>query len=974
MWSLVCLFMLVSFSLFSQSTISGKILDSKSNESLIGASVFVPNTTTGAATDFDGNFSLTVPEGTTQLTISYTGYETQTIDLNGQTTLEILLSEGSILEEVIVVGYSTVKREDATGSIQTLGSESFNEGAITSPQELVTGKFAGVVVTPGDGGPGSGASIRIRAGSSLNASNDPLIIVDGVPIDNGGVAGMRNALNVVNPNDIETFTVLKDASSTAIYGSRASNGVILITTKKGKLGKKFGVGYNGSFSSGSATRFVDVMSGDEFRTLVAGSDVAALGTPLLGTENTDWQSEIFGSAFGMDHNVNLTGSAGVLPYRVSLGYSDKEGILKGDQLTRTTIGLNLNPGFLDNTLQINLNVKGMFLDNNFANTGAIGSAVNFDPTQPVTVADQTYGGYFEWLQANGDPVTIAPRNPLGLLDGYSNSSDVTRYLGNFKVDYRMPFLKELRASLNLGFDRSSSDGKIDAPLTYAANAITGGLTGYYKQKKENDILEFLLNYNESFGENVDFSILGGYSWQRFFFENENESTNIAGTVDYAEYQKDLGELFLVSLFSEAKLVFNNKYIFKGSVRRDGSSRFSKDNRWGLFPSAAFAWKLSDEGALKDHKTLTNLKFRLSYGVTGQQEVGGYYPYIPKYTLGQSSASYQFGNEFVNTFRPEGYDSNIKWEETSTFNVGFDFGFIDDRVYGSVDYYTRKTTDLLNFIPVPAGSNLTNFINTNVGDLESNGIEFAINFVPLQTDKSALDVGVNFAFNKNEITRLTATDDPSYLGVFTGGIAGGVGNTIQIHSVGFPANSFFVYEQVYDDAGAPIEGLYSDRNGDGQITPDDRYRLENPAADLNIGVSLNYNYGAFTFSAGGRASLGNAIYNNVHSELAHNSRIYNTAGYLNNVHSAISDINFQNPKYFSDHFVEDASFFRMDHITVGYDFGNVFGDRGALNIGATVQNAFVVTKYEGVDPEQFNGIDNGFYPRPRTFVFSLGLNF
>ncbi len=958
---------------FAQRNITGTITDEQTAEPLIGANIFITGTNAGTVTDLDGNYSLQVPEGGTELIISFTGYADKIIDLSSQPSnvINLSLRSGKLLDEVVVIGYGTVKKEDATGSIQTISTKDFNKGSITSPQELLSGKIAGVQITTG-GDPGGGSVIRIRGGSSLSATNDPLIVIDGVPVDNGGISGSRNPLNVINPNDIETFTVLKDASATAIYGSRASNGVILITTKKGKFGKKIRVDYNGNISFSNNIDNLDVLTANEFRTLV--NDRFPEGHPargILGEANTNWQDEIYETAVGHDHNLSLSGGiANTLPYRLSLGYTDKKGVLKTDRFQRKTLALNLSPGFLNNSLQVNLNVKSSFADNHFADRGAIGNAVSFDPTQPIRVGDSPFGGFFTWTDNNGNPNGLAPVNPLALLELKEDNSDVNRYITNASIDYRFGFLPELRANLNLGYDYSKGQGTVNIPefASFAFDAATGGgVKNNFKQVKKNELMEFYLNYVKEFGI-TKLDVMGGYSWQRFFFENNFSNSNIAGSE--TEMGDNSGELFLLSLFGRLNFSIQDKYLFTFTLRRDASSRFSPDTRWGLFPAAAFAWKILDDR----EGVLNNLKLRLGYGVTGQQDIGGFYEYLPRYLASFDNAQYQFGSEFVTTLRPEGYDANIKWEETTTYNAGIDFGLFDERLYGSFEYYFRKTKDLLNFIPVPAGTNLTNFLDTNVGDLENEGVEFSINAVPLKKDKMTWDFGFNITRNTNKITRLIATDDPSYLGVFTGGISGAVGNTIQIHSVGFPANSFFVYEQVYDNNGVPIEGLYVDRNGDGKISPDDLYRYKKPAPDVFLGFTSNFSYGNFNFSFAGRANFGNYAYNNVQSNQAFYDRLFHSTLFLTNLHSDVTTIDFKEPQYFSDHFIQKASFLRIDHITMSYRLAHLFNQTNSVTISATVQNPFLITEYTGLDPEIFNGIDDNIYPRSRTFLVGVNASF
>lgn len=952
-----------------QRAISGKVTDGDTGEPLAGVTVFVPGTSTGTGTDGDGNYRLELPEGAASLSFRYVTYEQQDVAIGTSNVINVALSSTVSLDEVLVVGYGTVKKSDATGSIQAVDEKLFNKGAITSPQELLTGKIAGVQIT-NNGDPGGGATIRIRGGSSLSASNDPLIVIDGIPVANDGISGSRNPLNIVNPNDIESFTVLKDASATAIYGSRASNGVILITTKKGALGKKMAVGYNGSVAVSSRANEIDVLSGEEYRTLIG--QQFADGHPartLLGSANTDWQDEIFQTGVTHDHNVNMSGGVGSVPYRVSLGYTDRTGLLKTDKFNRTTGSINVNPKLLNNRLQINLGLKGMLINNDFADNGAIGNAVRFDPTQPVMDAASPYGGYFFWTQTDGTPNTLAPSNPLALLNSKQDKSDVSRYIANASFDYRFAFLPELRANLNLGYDRSNGKGTILVPATSGIEYANGGRFEEYEQTQKNELLDFYLNYVKDFGT-TKLDVMGGYSWQHFFREDFSYSTNEAGTDSIKFANRDPKEWYLLSVFGRLNYNILDKYFFTFTMRRDGTSRFAEDNRWGIFPAGAFAWKMVDQSS----GALSNLKLRVGFGITGQQDINDdFYPSLARYLGSTDNARYQLGNAFYTTLRPNGYDANIKWEETTTYNVGFDYGFLNDRIYGSVDYYQRYTEDLLNFIPVPAGTNLTNFITTNVGDLENNGIEVSVNVVPVLNDKVNWEIGVNFTRNVNEITRLTAIDDPNYQGVETGSIAGGVGNNIQVHSVGFPASSFYVFEQVYDESGVPVEGLYVDRNGDGQVTPEDKYRLEKPAPDMFFGLTSRLEIGKFEFLFAGRANIGNYVYNNIISGATYNS-LYNSTNYLSNTNAQTQAIDFNIPQYFSDHFVQDASFLRIDHITLGYDLSDLSDAFRNLKVSLIAQNPILITDYEGLDPEIFNGIDNNIYPRSRSFILGVNASF
>lgn len=964
----------------AQRTVSGSITDAETGEALIGATIVekgVPGN--GTISDYNGNFTLRVSNDAAALVITYTGYEAVEASIAGLNTVSVQMAPGTALKEVLVIGYGTVKREDATGLVQSVSSDKFNKGAITGPQELLAGKIAGVVITAPDGSPGAGTKIRIRGESSLSANNDPLIVVDGIPLDNGGVSGSRNQLNIINPNDIETFTVLKDASAAAIYGNRASAGVIIITTKKGKLGKKIGVDYNANVSVGQAYNRVDVLSADEFRQAVTARYTnpdpnapphPALG--LLGTANTDWQDEIYQSAFGQDHNLSVSGGVGVVPYRVSLGYTNKNGILKTDKFSRYSTAVNLNPGLMKNALQLNLHFKGMISDNHFADRGAIGNALSFDPTKPVRDTSTRYGGFTTWTIPNGNPNGLAPTNPVALLELREDNSTVRQFITNASADYRLPFFQDLRANLNLAYDYSHGEGTVIVPnfASFAFDALNGGgVNNVYEQTKKNSLLEFYLNYKKSFGRH-DVDLMGGYSWQHFEVDNYFKNSDSAGTPAETTEGRDPAEYFLISLYSRLNYTFNDRYLLTLSLRRDGTSRFAPDYRWGIFPAAALAVKILEN----DRRYFNNLKLRTSWGVTGQQDIGDYYAYLARYQISQPNAQYQFGDQFVTTIRPNGYVGDIKWEETTSWNAGLDFSIVKNRLNGSIDVYQRNTEDLLNFIPFPALSNLTNFATDNIGAMETKGVELSLNVTAVQTKKVQWDISTNLAYNTSKITKLTTSQDPSYQGVATGGIAGGVGSNIQIHSVGYFPSSFYVFEQQYDENGTLLEGQYADRNNDGIVNDNDKYRYENPAPLYTIGLTSSLNAGNFDFSFAGRANLGNYVYNNVQTDMGYLNRLYGTTRYLSNVNQSAVALNVEDQANltFSDHFVTNAAFFRLDHVTLGYNFNKLIGRN--FRLYATVQNPLVVTNYGGLDPEIGNGIDNSIYPRPRTFVFGLSVNF
>jgi TonB-linked SusC/RagA family outer membrane protein len=970
---LLCVGVMAAQWVFAQDrTISGKVLDSRSGKGLSGASVTASPSKRGTQTDASGAFKITVTATDKSLSVSSVGYTTQVVSIEGTTQVQVTLASATAdLGEVVLVGYGTTRKKDLTGAVVTVGAKDFAKGPLTSPEQLINGKVAGVQITAPSGAPGAGGRIRVRGTSSLSGSNDPLIIIDGVPIDQqGGIAGSANPLNLINPNDIETFTVLKDASATAIYGNRATNGVILITTKKGKSGKlKVGFSTQNSYSMVGNT--VDVLTADEFKAMVNAKGNATQKS-LLGAANTNWQDQIYQGAIMSDNTISLTGGLSNLPYRLSIGYLNQTGILKTDKLSRVTTSLNLSPKFLNNNLKVDFNLKTSMSSNNFANQGAIGGAAFFDPTQVINRNDNRFGGYWEWLANNNQPDGLAPKNPLGLLNLRDDQSDVSRYITNLQLDYNITQVPGLRANLNVGLDYAKGEGTVFIPDSAAMTYIRGGVNNQYDNTKNNKLLDFYLNYTRDIKSlKGRLELMAGYGYQDFLRKATNYPDNRANGTVFAPAAPFPFEAqnTLVSFYGRTNLSINGKYLLTATLRRDGSSRFSPEQRWGIFPSAAFAWNLSEESFLKNSKVFSNLKLRLGYGTTGQQEIGNDYAYIANYTLGTQTAQYQFGNTFYPVQRPVGYDANIKWETTTTYNAGIDFAIGKGRVTGSLDYYFKDTRDLLSFIDVPAGTNFTNRIFTNVGDMTNRGVELQINTNLVNNKKFNWDFGFNVTYNTNEITKLTKFEDPTFIGVATGGISGGVGNTIQIHTVGYRPSSFFVLQQVYNGDGKPVEGLYVDRNKDGLINNLDYYRYQSPEPNWIIGATTSASYGKWSASTVLRANIGNYMYNNVFS--GNGTFQPGSLRFLNNVHRNFLSTEFMVPQYFSDYYVDNASFLRMDNFTVGYDFGSAINGISSLRANFSVQNAFVITKYQGLDPEIAGGIDNNFYPRPR--IFTLGFN-
>ena len=969
---------MMSLVVFGQQVrVSGTVTDAADRMTLPGVNVIVKGTLTGTITDINGAYTLMASPGDV-LVFTFIGYLPQEVPVGDQAVINVAMrTDVQALEEVTVIGYGTVKKSDATGSVAAISSKDFNKGAITSPQDLLVGKSAGVVITTNGGAPGSGATIRIRGGSSLNATNDPLIIIDGVPIGNGTVSGNTHILSFINPNDIETFTILKDASATAIYGNRASNGVIIITTKKGTAGSKMSVSYNGNVSVANAISFVDVFSGDEIRKL-AYDKVDLFGVDnldLLGTQNTNWQKEVFRTAISHDHNLSLTGSVKNLPYRFSVGYTDQNGILKNTDMQRVTASLSLDPTFFNDALKVNVNLKGMNTHNNFGDTGAIGSAVNMDPTQVVMDGNEASAGYFQWANYGAN---LGTANPVEQALEADNRSVVNRVIGNIQFDYALPFLPELRANLNLATDYTNGEGHNNRPKT-SPSVLTAPLYGRltdYSSTFYNNLLEYYMNYKKdlnSIRSTVD--VTAGYSWQHFKREGDNYQRGIVDAM-HPNYQKTdsssyINENYLVSFFGRANYGLMDRYLLTGTVRYDGSSRFAKGNRWGLFPSVALAWKIKNEVFLADVSAVSELKLRLGWGVTGQQSVGSEYPAQALYREASEGSYYMIGGEYIPTLRPDAYDPEIKWEETITKNIGIDFGFINDRITGSVDLYNRVTKDLLNTVTISSGSNFSNTLLTNVGSLENNGVEVTLNVIPILTSDMTLTIGINGTYNRNKITKLLLTDDPEYIGILYGDAFTG---QKQVTRVGFPAYSFFVNRQVYDNNGNPIEGLYVDESGQGGVVNGDnadKYIYHNPVPDYLLGLTARFEYKNFDLSASSRASIGNYVYNQVAAGASYDQM--QQIGYWKNFSRALAETNFVKRQFTSDYFVENASFLKLDNVSAGYRFDNLFGAVGA-RLSFTVQNALILTKYSGLDPEVDGGIDNNFYPRPRTFILGVGLTF
>ena len=985
---LLCLTLMIALPALAQEIqVKGRVIDEK-GEAVIGAAVKVKESTKGALTDLDGNFTVSAPRKG-HLIISFMGFKSQTIDLStSKLPLKITLQEESqSLKEVVVVGYGSMQKKDLTGSISSISEKTFQKGAISTASELLVGKVAGVQITP-DGSPGAGGRIRIRGGASLNASNDPLIVIDGVPIENTAVSGAPNILSTINPQDIASMNVLKDASATAIYGSRASNGVIMITTKRGKLGQKTQIAVSVQNSLSEAARRVRVLSADEYRALI--QRIAPASVNKLGNASTDWQDEIYQLAYGGDYNLSISGAAGKVPYRASAGFYHQQGVLKTDQMNRASGSISLSPRLFDSHLAIDANVKFSATHNRFANKDAIGAAVQFDPTRPVRDNDPKYapyGGYFTWLDGTSLQ-KLAPKNPVALLEQKEDVSDVFRTIGNVKFDYKLHFLPDLRLNVNLGYDYASGKGTIIIPenssigwerFTLKQNGkpdvLKSGTNNSYEQQKRSLLFDIYANYVKeltSLRSRVD--LMAGYSYQDW-------KTNVHNSPDYT-YDKtlvsspvfpvDYPQNTLVSFYGRLNYSLMDRYLFTATVRADGSSRFSPDNRWGIFPALAFAWRMNQENFLKHVTWLDDLKLRLGYGVTGQQDGIGNYTYLPFYSLSTNTAKYQLGNTYYNMLRPAAYDANIHWETTATSNIGLDFSFLKGRLSGTLDFYHRNTKDLLNEIPVPAGSNFSNRILTNVGNIEGKGFELSITATPIQTKRFSWDVTYNISSNSTKITKLNAVELPGYQGVPTGHVEGGTGTNAQIHSVGYAPGTFFLYQQKYDAQGKPLEGQFVDRNDDKVINEQDKYRTHNPEPKVTMALSTSLSFDRWTLSTSLRSNIGNYIYDNINAYMAHHAAVLNSGQYFKNTTPEINNSNFtntSNTQILSDYYLHKASFIKMDNLSLGYDFGRIFG-KASLRASATVQNVFTLSPYKGIDPER--AIDFSLYPIPRTYTLNLSL--
>lgn len=983
----------LSVNTFAQQIVVKGIVKDTTGEPIIGANVIVKGTTNGTITDFDGNFLLNANKGDI-IIVSFIGYRSQ--EAQAAASMNIILKDDTeLLDEVVVIGYGSVKKDDLSGSVVAIKAEEMNKGAVTSPQELIMGKVPGLSVSQGDGAPGAGSTIRIRGGASLNASNDPLIVIDGIPVSNDAAPGTPNALATINPNDIETFTVLKDASATAIYGSRASNGVIIIQTKKGTQ-DKIKVSYSGTFTAKDPYKRIETLDAQSFREVMQaqypeGTAQSADIQRILNVypnQSTDWQDAIYQTGLSTDQNIGIAGKAGFMPFRISLGYNTEKGTLKTSKYERYTGAVNLSPKFFDNHLSVDINVKGTINKNRFADSGAVGAAAFFDPTKPIYDEENRYNGYWNWGIVQGAQADLATQNPLSLLYDRNNHGTTKRSLGNIQLDYKIHGLEDLHANLNLGYDVAKTTGRNFVNSNSVQSSLDKTFTGLgqgntWNNLRRNHLLDFYMNYAKNI-ESIksNFDIMAGYSWQHFYYANHditysNPTEDLGAKEGYTydanerhyirdDHRRIPYENYLISFFGRLNYNFMDRYLLTATLRRDGSSRFSENNRWGLFPSAALAWTISNEPFMKaTENVLSKLKLRLGYGVTGQQEIGDY-QYITSYSFSTNPNTTYLGTTLL---KPNGYSPDLKWEQTTTYNVAIDFGFLNNRINGSIEYYQKHTKDLLNTISAAAGTNFINLITANVGKMKNKGVEANVNAIAIQSKDFTWEVGYNITWNDSKITKLTTTFNPDYQGIDAG--------TNQKHQVGEMPGTFYLYQQVYDENGKPIQNAFVDRNNDGQITEADRYLThKSPMAKVYMGFSSQFSYKKWDLGFNLRANFGNYVYNDVASGNS-TSNNYGGKGFVTNLYNGFQDTGFTllntSEQMASDYFLENASFLKMDNITLGYSFQNLFAAKLSGRISASVQNVFTISKYSGLDPE-CGAIDSNIWPRPRTYTIGLNLNF
>ena len=981
----IMLALVAQISFAQNRVITGKVTDSKDGSAVQGANVIAKGTKTGTQTKSDGTFSISVENSVTVLVISSVGFTTQEVSVSENSFVNVsLVVSNTGLGEVVVVAYGTRRKTDLTNAVTQIAAKDFQKGNINSSEQLLQGKVAGLEVTTGGGSAGGGSKIRIRGSASLNASNDPLIVIDGVPVEGNGMAGASNLLNTINPNDIESMSVLKDASAAALYGSRATNGVIIITTKKG-TSKKPVFNFNTKLSIANPHNRVKVLSANQVREIVQGTGNSTY-IGLLGNDNTDWQDQIYQNALGFDNNISVSGRQDVtkefsLPYRLSLGYLSQEGILKTNKFDRLSLAFNLSPKFFKDHLSLNINGKFANTKTRIADEGAIGTAVGFDPTQPVyNKSSNKYGGFWEW-ELGGSPLGLAPRNPVGMLELQNNKSTLNRFIGNIQADYKLHFFPDLHVLVNLGMDNAVTDGLYVRDSVSVLSVLGDQSKGRYSQyggKKYSKLADLQLFYQKDLGRGNKVDVLLGHGYQEYMTDAKNYLNYFQdGVTEQPGQRLDfplITDGFAIeSYIGRANLTLSNKYLFQASIRRDASSKFAEKNRVGYFPAFSIAWKLNED-LFKNVSAINEMKLRLGWGETGQQDGIANSYYAPLYYLAGAGAQFNFGNTFTQPFRPTAYNPDLRWETTQTLNLGLDYSMFSGRISGAIDVYQKKTKDLISTIDVAPGSNFDVTMTYNIGSLENKGVEFSINTIPVRNKDLTWDFGFNVTYNKAEITSLYNSDAPGYKGIQVGGISGGTGNNIMIHAVGYAPFTFYPNQQVYTSDGKPIEGLYNDIDRNGIVDDADRVYYKKPNADVMFGLNTNVTYKKFSVGLTGHGMLGNYLYNNFNSNNSVLRNIINPVRYVGNAGINYLDTRFSNNRYLSDYYIENASFFRLDNINLGYDLGKVINNKARLRLSANIQNVFVITKYSGADPENTGGIDNNIYPRPRIFTIGANLDF
>jgi len=970
---LLFLLLLLPLSVLAQSTVSGVVTDKSSGQPLPGVNVIIKGTTKGTTTDFDGKYLLSNVNSGEVIEFSFVGFTTQDVPYTSQKTINVSLEEETAkLDEVVLVGYGSVKKKDATGSVTTVTAEDFNKGANVTTENLLQGRVAGLTINT-SGAPGSGSEIRIRGGSSLFASNDPLIVIDGLPIENSTGTGSTSFLASLNPSTIESLTVLKDASATAIYGSRASNGVILITTKKG--GKELAVDYNFQYGSGKLVDKIDVFSANDYRALI--QEVRPQDVSRLGNANTDWQDEIYRRTDFVDQNLSLRGNLfGVIPSRLTIGNTYQEGLRLTNKFNRSTVGLSLSPSLLKDHLKFRINANYANEKNRFAD-GVEGSALAFDPTQPVYDINSIYGGFFEYYNpSNGELTTQTPRNPVAQLMQTFDKGLNNRFFGNIEMDYKFHFMPDLRAVVNVGFDESigerTRNAGSDVATSGSLNNIPFGTNEYNRGYRKNKLLDAYLNYNKTFN-NLVFDATAGYSYQKwdsysYSTGNLNDPNLPTGPTGFPQTNVDFDRVN-IGFFGRTNFNLYDKYLLTFTYRRDGSSRFDEDNRWANFPAAAFAWKVNQD-FFKDSKTISDLKLRLGWGITGQQDIGNRNDFLQQYNIGSGSSQYVFGETPYPIAVSARQSNNLKWEETTTYNAGIDFGLFNNRLTGSLDAFYKDSKDLLADVATADGSNFSNRAWQNIGNFTTRGIELSLNSDVIRQENLNLNLSFNATTYQREIEQLDAQF------IIVGSNIAGTGTQAQAHFVGFSPSSFLVYKQLYDINGRPIEGAFADLNGDSVINSEDKYIYRNPDPKLILGFASTLNYKNFDFYFNLRANLGNRVFNQVDASRAQYN-LLNTGGTIGNIPTSVLEtgiINQNDRNVLSDMYVENASFLRMDNITLGYTFPKWLEGKASLRLFTGVQNVFVITDYSGLDPEITGGVDSTIYPRQRSFLFGANVKF